>query len=63
MILKTETITWEDGVPDADTTVLTQSETSDEPVWPGYWDGTVWRDIEGFERDVTAWANFPIGVP
>ena len=63
MILGSEAIVWQDGVPDADITVRTQSATSDEPIWLAYWDGEIWRDIEGFPRDVVAWANPPAGLP
>ncbi len=62
MILGSEAIVWQDGVPDADTTVLTLSPTSDEPIWLGYWDGSIWRDVEGFPRDVIAWAEPPRGL-
>lgn len=61
-LLGSDRIEWFNSVPDADTTVLTQSTTSDEPIWLGYWDGQIWRDIEGFPRDVIAWAHLPLGL-
>lgn len=50
----------EESLPDADQTVLTYLPTdSDEPVWPGYWDGERWFSTEGFVIVVTHWTEFP----
>ena len=47
--------------PDADRTVLLHTPESDEPVWPGFWDGEDWRylDAELVNADVTHWTDFP----
>ena len=50
-----------DGTPDVDSLVLVYCPDSDEPVWPGYFDGEVWRHAEGGRCDVTFWAPMPIG--
>lgn len=70
--MKTETITWhelpDDGMPDAETTVLLQIRELDDDgtdVMPGWWAGERWVDITGWplqaER-VVAWADQPVGV-
>jgi len=57
-----EVVTWVSVAtekPDADTTVhiTLDPETSNEPVWLGYFDGEVWRDTEGREVRVLYWAQ------
>lgn len=51
----------EDEMPDADETVLVHAADADEPVWLGYFDGDVWRCVEGPIRKVTDWAPMPDG--
>lgn len=49
-------------LPDADTTVMTLAPGSDEPIWPGYLDGTGWYNVDGTAIDdsaVTHWMPFP----
>lgn len=54
---------WRDAtkeLPDADTTVLIAiPEAECEPVWVGYHDGTVWRDIQDVAVKVTHWMHLP----
>lgn len=63
--MKTETITWhelpDDGMPDADETVLISSSTE---VDQGWFDGADWRLCEsgGLAVGVKAWAKVPEGV-
>ena len=72
--MKTETLTWhelpQDGLPDADLTVLLEVRDPDEPeateCWPGFWSGERWVDAStgwpiGAER-VVAWADQPAGT-
>lgn len=65
----TETITWHpvaDGLPDAELTVNVATESCEEPVWLGCFDGAVWRDTEGMEIKVTHWAEMlrgPAALP
>jgi hypothetical protein len=71
--MKTETITWrelpQDGIPDAELTVLLEVRDPDQPgateCWPGFWSGERWIDCStgwpiGAER-VVAWADVPAG--
>lgn len=48
-------------MPDADETVLIAAQHTAEPVWLGSWDGTGWRDTDGFAVPVTHWAEIPRG--
>ena len=59
-----------DGLPDSDTTVLVSNPEWIEPVFMGYHDGEVWREINGAawmpddfedpnERPPTHWADLP----
>ena len=57
-----------DELPDSDTTVLIYSPSPDasEPVWLGYHDGTVWRDIDNIPfavSGVTHWMHLPEPPP
>lgn len=47
--------------PDSDTTVLLFDCELNEPVWPGYLDGDVWRYADGMPADPTHWADMPGG--
>ena len=49
----------EEELPDADTTVLVCTEDCAEPVWLGYYDGEVWRDIDSLPIKVTRWCDLP----
>jgi hypothetical protein len=73
--MKTESITWhelpQDGMPDADTTVMLEitTETGATECWPGWWDGERWLDSHGMPigldsptGDVTAWAHMLAGA-
>lgn len=49
-----------EGLPDADTTVMTFEPDSIEPIWPGYYDGEQWKDVMGDGRiHVTHWMPLP----
>jgi hypothetical protein len=51
-----------DSLPDADITVLMFAPTNDDPVWPGYLDGTEWRYVNGsVASQPIAWAEMPEG--
>lgn len=61
-----ETIQWvTDGtLPDADMTVLIESEEADGPeVWMGFYSGEDWMTIDCLPVDVKviAWAEMPAG--
>ncbi len=61
-----ETLLWRDALrdtPDVDITVMVEisDEDASEPVWPGWWDGEVWRDALGMEVQVVRWAEMPQG--
>jgi hypothetical protein len=70
--MKTETIQWhelpQDGLPDAETTVLLQIRNPDgdgTEVHGGWLGADDWCDIMGFPLDaarVVAWADVPAGV-
>lgn len=56
--------TWisvEIGIPDADQSVLVYAPDADEPVWLGFFDGEVWRDVNSDEYrcPVTHWMSIP----
>lgn len=57
------TIKWIDAgkeLPDADMTVLISVSAGTEPVWMGFWDGEIWREVSGaICTGVTHWANLP----
>lgn len=57
----TESVTWtpvEHGLPDADLTVnIELAPGAGEPVWLGYFDGEIWRDVLGSEVEVVAWSQ------
>lgn len=64
--MKTETITWhelpQDGMPDADDTLLLETE---DCVAEGWWDGEVWRWAESggpVKQCVIAWAPMALGA-
>lgn len=63
--MKTESITWhelpQDGMPDAEETVLISSATE---VDQGWFDGVDWRLCEsgGVADGVLAWAKLPEGM-
>lgn len=48
-------------LPDDELTVLVTNAAWDEPVWMGYRDGEVWRDVnaEVLEPDPTHWMDLP----
>jgi hypothetical protein len=55
-----------DALPDYDTTVMTYSPTSSEPIWPAYLDcdgsNDVWMGLMGSSIDdalITHWMEFP----
>jgi len=51
-----------DILPDSETTVMTYSPDSNEPIWPAYHDGEQWVDLMGAPIDdanITHWMNFP----
>ena len=73
--MKTEIIQWhelpDDGLPDADVTVLAEIRNPDgaddgTEVWPAFWSGERWIDagsgmnIQG--HCIVAWADVPMGV-
>lgn len=65
--MKTETINWhelpQDGMPDADLTVLLSTEQ--QGVNPGWYDGENWRWCESggvVGEPVQAWADMPLGM-
>lgn len=64
--LRSEIVVWTlvgEGLPDADLTVnIMLTEESDEPIWLGYFDGELWRDVEGMPVDVVAWAPMLKGM-
>jgi hypothetical protein len=64
-VMHTETITWNQvssgQLPDADLTVLVETQGCAEPVWLGYFDGSDWLDIEGTPITVIRWAEMPKG--
>jgi hypothetical protein len=59
-----ETITWKEGLPDAETTVMVSLDNShDEPTWFGFYDGETWRDVSGMPiKGVIGWADMPAGM-
>lgn len=51
-----------ESLPDSETTVMTFVPDSNEPVWPGYYSGEQWMDLQGYRMDVdsvTHWMDFP----
>lgn len=65
--MKSEVIQWhelpQDGMPDADTTVLLSTE--EQAVASGWFDGTDWRWCESggpVGEPVQAWAVMPKGI-
>jgi hypothetical protein len=62
-----ETLIWRspENLPDAETTVLLLLKGGSDPVWPGYWDGNYWRDVDGVivpeHIRVVGWSHFPVG--
>jgi hypothetical protein len=66
--MTSETLTWtpiEQGLPDADTTVLIELDPESdysEPVFMGFTTGDCWFDVHGMEVDVIAWADVPKGM-
>ncbi len=61
MIIFTEQIEWEDGVPDDDIIVLVKIAPGD--VFMGYRDAGAWRDLDGIRvtDPVAAWVYIPEG--
>lgn len=63
--MRLEQLAWlepSEQLPDADETVLLHMPEADEPVWPGYLDGDVWRLSCGGEAPrVARWAAMPTG--
>lgn len=67
--MKFEKGTWLEWIPatkkpDSDITMLVYSPKAAEPVWLGYWDGEVWRDVDGtpYATHVEAYAEVPYPV-
>lgn len=64
MAAMSELIEWfkaDEKLPDSDTTVLV-IEAGEVEVWPGYLDGDVWRNADGFPLPaVLFWAPMPEG--
>lgn len=62
---KREALSWQTaGMPDADENVLLTLQTSDGPeVWPGYWNGQQWLQLDGMPTSwpVMSWAKWPAG--
>ncbi|KRB73480.1 Lar family restriction alleviation protein [Noviherbaspirillum sp. Root189] len=57
-------LTWTkvaDRLPDSDTTVMLFDPNANEPVWPGYLDGDMWRYADGMPAQPTHWADLPEG--
>jgi hypothetical protein len=48
-------------LPDDEEMVMLFNPLSNDPVWPGYRDAGIWRDIDGITHlhPVTHWAYFP----
>ena len=48
-------------LPDVDTTVMTYSPDSCDPVYPGFYDGEGWQCLDGMpmQMEVTHWMSFP----
>lgn len=60
----TESLTWwtpDERMPDAELTVLVETEGCEEPVWLGFHDGECWRDTDGMQIGVKRWADMPKG--
>jgi hypothetical protein len=60
----TETLQWHpvlEQMPDADSTVLIFDAAASEPVWLGYLDGEIWRNVDGTVASPTRWADMPRG--
>jgi hypothetical protein len=54
------TKTWiTDTLPDSEITVLMRRQDEEFPVWPGYHDGEVWMDSDGFtvNEPVLGWMH------
>lgn len=49
--------------PDADITVLVHCPGATDPVWLGFFDGEIWRDVgaDPMDHEVTHWADLPEG--
>jgi len=60
----TDTIEWftcTNKMPEFDETVIVHHPSADEPVWLGYHDGEIWREVSGDAINVSHWAEMPIG--
>jgi hypothetical protein len=62
MIEQIEWVPVAERLPDDETSVLVCTSGTAEPVWIGYRDGDAWRDSEGSEIEVVAWAEMPEGL-
>lgn len=69
--MRTETLHWhelpDDGMPDADSTVMLDIAYDDGEAltWPGWWDGTHWRDASTGDivrGKVAGWSDMPAGA-
>jgi hypothetical protein len=62
--MMTETITWRpvSEPPDADMTVLVFMPGANDPVWLGYFDGHIWREVGSMAIQPSHWADMPLGV-
>lgn len=63
-IMTVERVYWQDAAtsfPDDDELVLLYCPDSDEPVWPGYWNGMEWLHAEGGRCEPTFWATMLCG--
>ena len=52
-------MTWNTSLPDSDITVLMRVTDDEFPVWPGFHDGTEWRNADGSSKDegVIGWMH------
>ncbi|SNT28595.1 hypothetical protein SAMN06265795_12216 [Noviherbaspirillum humi] len=50
-----------DQKPDVDTTVLIFNAGANEPVWLGWFDGEIWRYIDGMPAMPSHWTEIPGG--
>ncbi|SNT33381.1 hypothetical protein SAMN06265795_12619 [Noviherbaspirillum humi] len=46
-----------DQLPDVDTTVMIYTPDANEPVWMGWFDGEIWREVGSARVYPTHWAE------
>ena len=61
--MSTATVFWKPAAekPASDTTVLLFDQAASEPVWMGFFDGGLWREVDGMPATPTHWAQLPEG--